>query len=191
MVMASLHVDLLGDLNLRLASGTAVRLPTRKSRLLLAYLVLARGSPQPRTKLMGLLWSDRAEPQARASLRQELHALRRGLAGIGPPVLVATGDVVALDASAVVVDALAFERLAGRGESDAHERAVALYRGDLLAGVTAREPEFDDWLSFERRRLRDLAVDTFGRLLAFQMASRWPGRCLGHGAAAARVGPGP
>ena len=85
--MASLRIDLLGGFDLRLASGTALRLPTRKSRSLLAYLAMAPDRGQPRATLMGLLWSDRAEPQARGSLRQELHALRRGLAGIDPPVL--------------------------------------------------------------------------------------------------------
>ena len=114
--MASLHIDLLGDLSLRLASGTAVVLPTRKSRLLVAYLALSRGNPQPRTKLMGLLWSDRAEPQARASLRQELHTIRHSLAPIVPPALQIAGEAVALDTELVEVDALGFERLAGRSE---------------------------------------------------------------------------
>ena len=63
--MASLRIDLLGGFDLRLASGTALRLPTRKSRSLLAYLAMAPDRGQPRATLMGLLWSDRAEPQAR------------------------------------------------------------------------------------------------------------------------------
>jgi DNA-binding SARP family transcriptional activator len=112
--MASLRIGLLGGFDFRLASGADIALPTRKSRLLLAYLAMAPGRMQPRAKLMGLLWSDRAEPQARASLRQELHALRSALAGIALPVLRIEGDAVALDAGAVEVDAVEFECLASR-----------------------------------------------------------------------------
>jgi DNA-binding SARP family transcriptional activator len=166
--MASLRIHLLGGFDLRLASGAEVRLPTRKSRSLLAYLALVPGRAQPRARLMGLLWSDRAEPQARGSLRQELHALRQGLAGADPPALRFAGDAVELDAGVVEVDALPFERLAGREERTALEQAAALYRGDLLAGLTARDPVYDDWLTFERRRFRDLAVGALGELLVLQ-----------------------
>jgi DNA-binding SARP family transcriptional activator len=167
--MAVLGIDLLGGFDLRLASGAVLRLPTRKSRSLLAHLALAPGREQPRVKLMGLLRSDRAEPQARGSLRQELHALRQALAGIDPPVLHVAGDTVALDPRAVEVDALVFEHLARQGERDSREQvATALYRGDLLAGLTVRDPAFDDWLSFERRRFRDLATGALGQLLPLQ-----------------------
>ena len=165
----SLRIDLLGGFALSLASGAKVRLATNKGRLLLAYLAMAPGREQPRSTLMGLLWSDRAEAQARASLRQELHVLRQGLAEVDPPALRFAADSVMLHAGTVVVDALVFERMAGHDERDALERAATLYRGDLLAGLTVRDPVFYEWLSFERRRLRDLATDTLDKLLALQM----------------------
>jgi DNA-binding SARP family transcriptional activator len=168
--MASLWVELLGGVRLRLASGAAVTLPTRKSRSLLAYLALATG-PQPRARLAELLWSDQADAQARGSLRQELHLLRRVLAGADPPAFHCEGEVVLLDTEAAAVDVLAFERLAGNGDRNALEHAVALYRGDLLAGLTVRAPAFDDRLSFERQRLRGLAIEACGRLLELQMTT--------------------
>jgi DNA-binding SARP family transcriptional activator/energy-coupling factor transporter ATP-binding protein EcfA2 len=176
--MASLRLDLLGGFSLRLPSGAAIRLPTRKGRSLLAYLALTPNRAEPRATLLGLLWSDRAEAQARGSLRQELHALRQALAGMDPPALRVAGDLVALDAGAVKVDALVFERLAKSGGRDALKCAAALYRGDLLAGLTVRDPVFDEWLSFERRRLRDLATGALGKLLALQLDDAAPEEAL-------------
>ena len=37
---------------------------------------------------------------------------------------------------------------------------------DLLLGVTVNEPLFEEWLVPERQRLRELAPDALGRLLA-------------------------
>ena len=166
--MTPLRIELLGGVAFRLASGANLTLPTRKSRLLLAYLALAQGRAQPRAKLMSLLWGDRSEPQARGSLRQELHALRQSLLGVDPPPLQIAGDSVALDPRAATVDAVVFEELAGRGEEEALKRAAALYRGDLLEGVPATDPAFEEWLSIERQRLRDVAVAALGKLLALE-----------------------
>jgi DNA-binding SARP family transcriptional activator len=81
--MASPRIELLGGFGFRLPSGADVAMPTRRSRVLLAYLFLA-GGPRPRARPMALLWGDRAEPQARGSLRQELHALRQRIAVADP-----------------------------------------------------------------------------------------------------------
>ncbi|MFZ1426677.1 MAG: BTAD domain-containing putative transcriptional regulator, partial [Geminicoccaceae bacterium] len=168
--MGLLQIHLLGGFELRRASGELIGLPTRKSRLLLAYLALAAGRPQPRGKLAALFWSDRAEPQARASLRQELHALRQSLTGHEPAGLRISTDAVALDPGAAAIDVVLFDELATRSDAESLGRAADLYRGDLLEGLAAREASIDDWLAPERRRLRDLATDTLAKLLKFWMA---------------------
>ena len=66
----SLSLKLLGDFTLRDGSGAALSLSTRKTRALLAYLAVNADRPQPRERLMALLWSDRGERQARQSLNQ-------------------------------------------------------------------------------------------------------------------------
>ena len=48
---------------------------------------------------------------------------------------------------------------------------MALYRGDLLDGLDVRDSAFDEWLTIERQRLRDLARDGLARLLARHMTS--------------------
>ena len=60
------------------AGGELDGLP-RRGQALLAYLSQQRDMRAERGFLADLLWSDRAEEQARASLRQELSVLRRAL----------------------------------------------------------------------------------------------------------------
>ena len=112
---------------------------------------------------MALLWSDRAEEQARASLRQALTELRQVLGEPSP--LRTEQDKVSLDSAAIMVDAVEFPRLVKSGKLD---EAAALYRGPLLDGHGVRDGAFEDWLSAERARLHDLAIATLHRLAASQ-----------------------
>ena len=135
----------------------------RKARALLACLAVAPGTVWPREKLMALLWSDRSDEQARASLRQALAELRRAL-GI-TPVIRAEQDAIILDADVLSVDVVAFERLAKEGRWD---EAAALYRGPLLDAHGVRDDAFETWVRLERNRLHDLAMSVFDRLAAAQ-----------------------
>src|SRR5205823_5148482 len=107
-----------------------------------------------------VLWGDRGEEQARASLREALADLRRAL--IEPSALRTGNDAVSLDPTLIAVDAIEFERLAKFGKLD---EAVVLYRGDLLEGHRVRDKAFEDWLRVERLRLHDLAIAVFSRLV--------------------------
>src|SRR5206468_7195362 len=54
------------------------------------------------------------------------------------------------------------------GSVSALAESAELYRGDLLAGLTLREPPFEEWLIAERERLRQLSIEALARLLADQ-----------------------
>jgi TolB-like protein/Tfp pilus assembly protein PilF len=158
-----LQLRLFGGVELRSDRAPDAPPPGRKVRALLAYLALSPGLPCPREKLMALLWSDRAEEQARASLRQALTELRHAL---GEPSPLRTGqDTVSLDSLGIVVDAVEFPRLVKAGKL---AEAAALYRGPLLDGHGVRDGAFEDWLRIERTRLHDLAVDALHRLATSQ-----------------------
>src|SRR5262245_39642778 len=157
------HLRLLGGLDLQLGQGRVAIPAGRKVRALLACLALSPGKAWPRERLMALLWSDRSEEQARASLRQALAEMRRVL---GEPSPVRTEhDAVSLDPNLLTVDAVQFERLAQAGKLD---EAAALYRGPLLDGHGVRDSAFEDWILVERTRLHDLAVDLLDRMVASQ-----------------------
>src|SRR5262249_29002639 len=130
------------------------------------------GRAHARESLTGLLWGDTPTRQARQSLRQTMVRLRRVLAGTPRAALVAQGDTVTVNPSALDVDVVQFERLVRQGTPRALEAAAALYRGPLLDGVQVTAPEFEDWLSSERARLHELALDVLRRLATAQVRSR-------------------
>jgi TolB-like protein len=159
----SLRLRLLGRFELCARDGRDATPTNRKTRAVLACLALSPGHLWPREKLMALLWSDRSEEQARASLRQALAELRRALGE--PPPLCSGNDAVSLESALLSVDAVEFEHLAKSGQLF---EAAALYRGDLLDGHGVRDGAFDDWLLIERRRLHDLAVEVLSRYAGSQ-----------------------
>jgi DNA-binding SARP family transcriptional activator/tetratricopeptide (TPR) repeat protein len=162
-----LGLTLLGDFQACLGP-IPVRLRTRKTQALLAYLALAPGQSHSRDKLATLLWGDRSQAQARSRFRETLFTLRRSLTAADPSCLVVTGDTVALDPSSVDVDVLLFEQLCRTGEPSARARAVELYRGDFLEGLGFRGTLFEEWLMVQRERLREVALESLAALLAHQ-----------------------
>jgi len=160
--MGRFQLKVLGGFELREPSGSIVRLPTRKAEALLAYLALAPQRGQAREFLTALLWGDVSEQSARATLRQTLSLLGKAL---GRGALVTQGRTVALAPGALDADALEFARCRNdESDAEALERAAALYRGELLAGLAVREPSFEAWLLVERERLREHAIDLLAHL---------------------------
>jgi TolB-like protein/DNA-binding SARP family transcriptional activator len=169
--LATLNIDVLGGFASHVGTGDALEIKGRKTRALVAYLALKPGRACPREELVGLLWGDRGEEQARSSLRQSLSELRKALGETGDNVLIAGHDTVALDAKGVEVDAVTFERLADDGTPEALKAAVGLYRGDLLDGIAVHDRAFEDWLAGERGRLRGRACEALNSLLGHQVES--------------------
>jgi TolB-like protein/Flp pilus assembly protein TadD len=164
--MIELQLNLLGGFGAQLASGQDVVLPGQKDRALLAYLAIAPGGPHPRERLAGVLWSQSGEHQARDSLKQALLRLRRGFGSANGALLHADRQSIALDRAAVACDVAAFLQLAQEASVDALSRAAALYRGDLLDGLGSIDPGFEEWLSSERRHLRQVFERALGTLMA-------------------------
>jgi serine/threonine-protein kinase len=133
-----------------------------KRQALLAYLALAvpRGYHR-RDTLVGLLWPDRDDEHARASLSKAVSHVRQA---IGADTLLSRGHgELGLDWHRIWCDAAGFEDALDRG---APAEAMALYRGDLLPGFYIEEAaEFEQWLERERVRLRARAVQA-ARLLS-------------------------
>ena len=50
---------------------------SRKAQALLAYMILTSSRQLPRTKFIGLLWSEKEDPLAKGSLRQSLSQIQR------------------------------------------------------------------------------------------------------------------
>lgn len=165
-------IALFGGLAVQAGPGLPLELPGHKARALLGYLAASPGTPMPRTKLAALLWGDRPDRQARDSLKQAVWQLRRCFEGHCPSLLRSDRQTVMLDASAATVDAVDFRRLLGEATPQAIDQAISLYRGDLLEGLEAPDPGFEEWLLMERQQLRHLATEAMAAALARSLAAR-------------------
>lgn len=114
-----------------LLTGRDITPRGRKARAIIAYLATSPGATASREKLMDLLWGDRSEAQARASLRQALLEIRH-----------ATGDLLQADRDNVWID-LASTSLEPGDETS-----------ELFENLNHITPEFDEWLCAERERSR-------------------------------------
>lgn len=143
-----LSVTMLGPLTARDADGNHLLPRVRKTRALLAILVLAAPRPVSRVEIVALLWSRRDPPQARGSLRQATHELRMAL---GPAGLLLRAEAahLALSDNGLQVDARQI-LLATPAQPD----ALALWRGEMLAELVGLDPAFDRWLEVQLRDLR-------------------------------------
>lgn len=182
--MAHLRIDLLGGLRVRFGDGRPAAIPGRKAQAILAHLARHAGRAQSRDRLAALLWEDRGEAQARASLRQALSQLRQALRGHGRALVAGEGGQLLLDPGEAECDVHGFEALLADGSPAALERAMVLWQGDFLEGFDAHAPAFEDWLLVERQNLRLQAVRALDRLL---VAEREADRPEGAIAAAQRL----
>ncbi|RWA66528.1 alpha/beta hydrolase [Mesorhizobium sp.] len=175
--MTGPHLHLLGGFDFAGPAATPTVF-SRKARAIVAYLALQAGHPQSREKLAALLWGANGEAQGRISLRQAVSAIRKAIAASGGGRLVTEGANIALNLDEFDFDVARFEVLAGGTAPDDLERAIEIYRGDLLDGLSVREEPFEDWLRVERERLRMKAVEALDRLVEHYATSDDSASCI-------------
>ena len=118
---------------------------------MLAVVALSR-SPVSRAKLTELLWGDRGEEQAKASLRQALYEVR-DLSSAG--LLTASRETVAIGPKRLWTDIGAIEAPAnGSAIADLLDEA----EWPPLSDLDDITPELDEWLQTERSRLSTLIM---------------------------------
>lgn len=160
-----IRVTTMGGFEIRLRDSAALRLQTRKAEALFAQLAL---SPVPirRDVLCAMFWADVPDAQARHSLRQTLSKVRAGLANERLDILHSSGDAIHLDPRQLRVDVLLVEKMLNRpGTAWALRTACGLCRGDFLPGLDVRESAFDQWLTLQRARARQLSIEAHERYL--------------------------
>jgi DNA-binding SARP family transcriptional activator/TolB-like protein len=116
---------------------------------------------ESRKRLATLLWGDRYDKYARQNLRQCLATLRTDLATQARDLLLFDGDMIELNRELVSIDAREFLTLADSIDPSDIACATALYRGELLTGLSFEIETFDEWLDTERARLVSTATRVF------------------------------
>jgi DNA-binding SARP family transcriptional activator len=162
--MGLLRINLFGGLEIKQVSGETVVIPSRKAAALVGYLALTSPHAILRSKLAGLLWEGRFGDNARANLRQALLTLRRMLPRC-TEVISAERDDIRILPNTVITDVQEFEWLLESPDLAGMARAAALYRGELLDGISSTSCAFEAWLSAERQRLRTQAMRAIAGLL--------------------------
>jgi DNA-binding SARP family transcriptional activator/predicted ATPase len=168
----SLHIRLLGDLQVA-RDGRALPLPaSKRTRALLGYLV-ATAAPQSRQALCDLLWDGPDDP--RAALRWSLTKLRPLVDDEGATRLIANREHVAFETHGAHVDSVRVGELLGaqmdNASVDQLEEAAALLRDEFLDGVDLPTCyRFHHWCMAERerhgalrRRVLNAAIERLGQ----------------------------
>jgi DNA-binding SARP family transcriptional activator len=180
--MADLRVQLLGVPTITLG-GVPLTFQRRNTLALLAYLAIS-GTAQPRDSLATLLGGEVTDEQAHKLLSNALTDLRRHLRDY----LIFTPHTVAFRCDQPHwLDVAEFSaRLAGglaAPDSGSLQTAVALYRGEFLAGLSLRSaPELDSWLVAQREAYHRQLVQALRALVERAVHDR----ALEDGIAAAR-----
>lgn len=140
-----LQFYLFGGLSIQVGQRPLTNFQTQKETLLLAYLAMSQ-RPLPRETTATLLWPDADPKQALSNLRTVLSRIRKTAVA---DYLHADRHTIHLQTNDVWVDALTFTELITTADDEEIARletAVALYRGNFLAGIYASDsPELENW----------------------------------------------
>ena len=149
-----LSISVFGGMSLAF-QGQEIRIKSRKSRAVLAFLALNEHQHETRERLVGLFWSESEEHKARASLRQTLRELRQALSEAGYHGLQTEKLAIEIDPKRVEVDLWTVIHEAERHR--AHPLLLNALRAaeSLLAGFEDIDPEFRGWLMAKRQTFQD------------------------------------
>jgi DNA-binding SARP family transcriptional activator len=169
------RIRLFGRFEATVDGGDASWLQARKVQELLTYLLLERNKPVQREKLADKLWPSVDASHSKKYLRQALWQLQKAGEALDPPpsrrLLVVDQEWIGVNPNAnILVDVVEFEQTY---EISVHaprqclstelrarfERAIALYRGDLLDGW------YHDWCLTHQELYRSMYLVMLDKLM--------------------------
>jgi DNA-binding SARP family transcriptional activator len=152
-----LDIATIGKLSLSIA-GMPLRIVSRKANALIGYLAINETPEESRERLVGLLWSETAEENARASLRQILHEIRGAFQAFGFEGLRAEKRLIALDRSRISVDLHDIINMTNARQVHPRFGEVQRLPENLLAEFEDLDPAFRIWLLAKRQALQDRLI---------------------------------
>lgn len=185
--MAHLSLRVLGSLQVLIDGVPVTSFESDKARALLAYLAVEAGHSHRRDTLIGLLWPDYPEQDARHSLRQALFNLRLALGDhtAKPSYLLITRDAIqfnresdySLDLAQFHNGYDAWERKRNQaGEDDRGDEGdtilldtlkemVELYCGEFLQQFSLEDSApFEEWKLVQREKIHQQVMDALAYL---------------------------
>lgn len=186
---ALLQIRLLGELEVRRGGNVPALPASRRTRALLAYLVVT-GSVHSRSALCDLLWENPDDP--RAALRWSLTKLRSVVDDPGVRRLRADREHVSFHVADCETDIQQVRTLLAHGAEQAPiaalERAAALLQGEFLGGLDLPACyRFHQWCLAEREQLGALRRRVLATLV--DRLGREPAQALPHARAMVAADP--
>jgi DNA-binding SARP family transcriptional activator len=158
----SLSLRLLGSFDVQMRGQSIGKWPSRKARLVLAYLAIERGRMVAKDVLIDLFWPDAPPERGSNNLSIAIHQLRTALGAIDPDAaqcIVVRQGLYGVDAAKVSVDlwefqnSLAEARRALERKDDASVRLSLAAATDICQGDLLESDPYEEWAGGPRRSL--------------------------------------
>ena len=147
---ALLHVSLFGSIQVTTRFSAQLEITNRRALIILAMLSINPGQALSRDFVSKLIWEGRFKPQARASLRQCLHDLRRELQKFDLDILEVSNTQLAVKPDLIDTDLKALETaIRERDDKRATQLLLELSGNPLLANIDLGAA-LDKWLASQR-----------------------------------------
>jgi DNA-binding SARP family transcriptional activator len=180
----ALDVRLLGRFEVRLHGKAIERWPSRKARLLLAYLTIERGRTVPKDILVDLFWPDVSPERGSNNLSIAVHQLRSTLSAVDPllvDAVVVRQGMYSIAVESVSVDLWEFQaelraaRRALERKDDDTTRAALLRAVEICQGDLLESDPYEEWATEPRRTLSVALNQSLAWLSAdAARAGEWP-----------------
>lgn len=162
--MTTLSIQTLGELSIERAGAPVELPPSRRTRALLAYLLIT-GRSHRREHLCELLWWMPDDP--RGALRWSLSKIRSLLNDPSHEYLSADRERVTMDTRGMEIDLRQIRAVLDQGDSavSALDQLVTALEQPFLDGVDIDDqPQFQEWLNAEREAVRRLRLQALRQL---------------------------
>lgn len=163
--MGAIRINLMGEFQCLGSDGQNLEITAAKDQGVIAILALSGSYSCSRSRIIDLLWSTRSKEQAQASVRQSLWSLKKALGDGTDDVLQIDRKRIRSNPDKIKTDIDEFWDLIKSPESELLEKAVTLYRGDLLEGLVIQDRQWEAWLTSERETMRTKLAETLCTLI--------------------------
>jgi DNA-binding SARP family transcriptional activator len=140
-----IDVTLMGSFEIR-CNGRVLDVDKRKACAILAYLLLNGQTRETRGRLSALLWSDKDEERARASLRQSIRDLKDLENASGVEFLLADKLSVGIDHERISTDVSALRLALAERDFVTANKLLSEGSMSLCTGLQDCDPVFDNWI---------------------------------------------
>jgi len=160
------RLSVLGGFSFKAPDGRDIVVSNRKACGLLCYIALKDDHRETRERLAGLLWSDRSENQARASLRQCLKHLRQVFDSHAFDGFVTNRTDISLSPDQFDIDLVSLSDLLKNGRLDEVRIDRNNTPGRIMYGFEGLDQSFSAWLHVIRQTWQDRFVERLQAALA-------------------------